>query len=77
MTTTQAPDRTSTSNVLSILAIVFGAIAVLFLPIIIGVVGIVLGIVAVTRHEPLAKIGLSVAVIGTIIGMVLGAIVAS
>ncbi|MET3962339.1 glycopeptide antibiotics resistance protein [Marmoricola sp. OAE513] len=80
MTTTHgAPPSsgTRTSNLFSILAIVFGAVAVLFIPILFGIAAIVLAAIALNKGEPLAKIAMTVAVIGTIAGFVLGAVVYS
>jgi len=71
------PSGRATSNGLSIAAIVCGVVAIFFLPIIVGVIGIVLGAIALSRHEPLAKVGLGVAVAGTILGFVLGAVILS
>ncbi|MFJ3582973.1 hypothetical protein ACIPPS_12205 [Streptomyces sp. NPDC090127] len=71
------PSRASGSNVLSIVAIVLGVIALLFLPIVFGVVGVVLGIVAKTvRHERLATVAIVVSAVGLVGGMILGALVA-
>ena len=66
---------TSTSNLFSILAIVFGVVAVIFLPIVFGIAAIVLAAVALSKNEPLAKIAMVVAVLGTILGFALGALV--
>ena len=74
---TDSPQRTSTSNLFSILAIVFGAVAVLFLPIVFGVAAIVLAGIAISKKERLAKIAMVVAVVGTVAGFILGAIVYS
>ncbi|MFH8259207.1 hypothetical protein [Streptomyces roseolus] len=72
------PERTATNNVLSIIAMVLGVIALLFLPIVFGVIGVVLAIVAKTvRHERLAVPALVVAAVGLIGGMVLGALFVS
>jgi hypothetical protein len=77
--TAPAQDSTaqSTSNVLSILAIVFGVVAAIFLPIVFGIAGIACGGVAVAKHERLGKIGLAVAIVGTILGFALGALIYS
>ncbi|MFD6250609.1 hypothetical protein [Streptomyces roseolus] len=73
-----APERTATNNVLSIIAMVLGVIALLFLPIVFGVIGVVLAIVAKTvRHERLAVPAVVVAAVGLIGGMVLGALFVS
>lgn len=75
MTQSAPAARTSSSNVLSILAIVFGVVSILLFPIILGPIGIVLGIVGKTRGEKLSTIGIAVAVVGMILGFVLGALV--
>jgi len=61
----------------TILAYVFGPIAVLFLPIVFGVLAIVFSAIAVRRNEKSAKIALGVAIGGTALGFVLGAISAA
>ncbi|MCG7288187.1 hypothetical protein MHY85_19715 [Cellulomonas sp. ACRRI] len=71
-----APAGTGTP-VLSIITFVLSAIAILFLPIVFGLAGIVTGIVAVVRKERLGKIALIVAVVATVIGFALGALVMS
>ncbi|WP_309053504.1 hypothetical protein [Streptomyces sp.] len=72
------PERAATGNVLSIVAMVLGVIALLFLPIVFGVVGVVLAIVAKTvRHERLAVPALVVAAVGLVGGMILGVVVSS
>lgn len=63
--------------VLSIITFVLSAIAILFLPIVFGIAGIVTGIVAVVRKERLGKIALIVAIVATVIGFALGALVMS
>ncbi|MET9591847.1 hypothetical protein ABZ802_32870 [Streptomyces sp. NPDC047737] len=73
-----APQRTATGNVFSIVAMVLGVISLLFLPIVFGVVGLVLAIVAkAVRHERLAVPAIVVSAVGLIGGMVLGALLAS
>lgn len=67
----------SMSNGFSIAAYVLGAIAILFFPIFIGVAGIVCAVVAKTKNEPQANIALGVAIGGTILGFILGAVAAS
>lgn len=58
----------------TILAYVFGPIAVLFLPIVFGVLAIVFSSIAVRRNEKTAKIALGVAIACTAVGFILGAI---
>ncbi|MFF7816127.1 hypothetical protein ACF1E9_30285 [Streptomyces roseolus] len=64
-------------NVMSIIAIVLGAVALLFLPLLFGVIGLVLAIIAkAVRNERLAVPAIVVAAVGLIGGMILGALVA-
>lgn len=63
---------TSDKNTLSIIAIVLGVIALLILPIVFGPAGIICGVVAMNRKERLAKVGLIVAIAGTVLGFVVG-----
>jgi len=70
--TTTTPTRTG-ARVCSILGIVFGAIAALFLPIVFGIAGIVLAIVGYSMGDrALGKWAIVVAVLGTVLGFVLG-----
>ncbi|MFD9542450.1 hypothetical protein [Streptomyces sp. NPDC060022] len=72
-----APQRTTTGNVLSIIALVLGVISLLFLPIVFGVIGLVLAIIAKTvRHERLAVAAIVVSAVGLVGGMLLGALLA-
>jgi hypothetical protein len=75
--TPAAPTAATGTPVLSIITFVLSAIAVLFLPIVFGLAGIVTGIFAVVRKERLGKIALIVAVVATIVGFALGALVMS
>jgi hypothetical protein len=59
----------------SILGIVFGGVALIFLPIILGPVGIILSVVGKTKGEKLANIALTVSILGTLVGLFLGAVV--
>lgn len=68
----QAPIKVS--NTFSTIAIVLGALAVLFLPIVLGPIGIVMSAIGFTKKEPRAPIGLGVAIGGTVLGMILGAL---
>ncbi len=65
----------STSNTLSIVAIVLGVIAILIIPILFGVAGIICAAIAKSRHEKLANVALGVAIGGTVLGFVIGGIV--
>ena len=71
------PQTRAGSNTLSIIAMVLGAIAVLVLPIVFGLAAIVLAAVAISKKEPLAKTAMIVAVAGTVLGFVVGALVYS
>jgi uncharacterized membrane protein len=65
----------STSNTFSILAIVLGGLALLVLPIVFGPAAIILGVVGITKKEKLAPIGLTVGILGMLVGMFIGALV--
>lgn len=67
----------STSNVLSIIAIVCGAISFLFVPILFGPAGLILGGIGLARKERLAVVALIVSGCGLVVGFILGALVAS
>ncbi|MFJ4340620.1 hypothetical protein [Streptomyces sp. NPDC088915] len=65
-------------NVLSIIAIVLGVVAIIFFPIVFGVIGLVLAVIAkFVRHERLSTVALVVSAAGLVLGMILGAVVAS
>jgi hypothetical protein len=68
---------TNTSNGFSNAAIALGAIAFLFFPVVLGPVGIILAAVGKSKNEPKAMIGLTVSIVGTVMGMIIGFIVAS
>jgi hypothetical protein len=65
----------NSSNTFSILAIVFGGVSLLVLPILLGPAAIVLGVVGLVKKERLAPIGITVGVLGMLVGMFLGAII--
>ena len=65
----------STSNTFSILAIVLGGLALLVLPIVFGPAAIILGVVGITKKEKLAPIGLTVGILGMVVGTFIGALV--
>jgi hypothetical protein len=72
-------DSGSTQKTLAILAIVFGSLGFICCPIIFGVGGIVCGAIAVNKpgpHGQLAKVGLIIAIVGTVLGVILGVIFA-
>ena len=63
------------SNTFSILAIVLGGVSLLVVPIFLGPAAIVLGVVGLVKKERLAPIGITVGILGMLVGMFLGAIV--
>ncbi len=65
------------SNAFSIAGIVLGAIAFLFFPVLFGPIGLVLGAVAKSKGEPLANRALLVSGLGLVVGMLLGAMLAT
>ena len=73
MSTNPVPNQGS--NALSILAIIFGGISLLFLPIIFGPIAIVLAIIAKARKERLSTVALIISIVGTVVGFILGALV--
>jgi len=73
MSTNPVPSQNS--NALSILAIIFGGISLLFLWVIFGPIGIILGIIAKTRKERLSTVGLIISIVGPVIGAILGVLV--
>ena len=63
------------SKTFSTLGIVFGAVSLLFLPIVFGPAGIILSVIGKTKGEKLANIALTVSILGTLVGMFLGAVI--
>lgn len=78
--TTSTPARGTTANdgrIYTILAFVFGVVAILFIPILFGIAAIILAVIGMRKGDPLARWALAVAIIGTIAGMAIGAAVMS
>ena len=67
--------NSSENKTFSILGIVFGGISLIFLPIILGPVGIILSVIGKTKGEKLANVALAVSILGTLVGMFLGAVI--
>ena len=67
----------SDSKIFSTLAIVFGAVSVIFLPIVFGPAAIVLAVIGIVKKERLAPVGLAVGILGMIVGLFLGAVFAA
>jgi uncharacterized membrane protein len=70
------PRHQPQANGLAIAAIVFGVGAVFFMPIILGPIGIILAVMARSRGQSLANVGLTVAIVGTALGLIFGIIAA-
>lgn len=68
---------TNPGRVFTILGFIFGGLAILFLPIILGPVGAVLGGVGKYKGDPLGTWAIVVAIVGMILGFVLGAFILS
>lgn len=64
----------SNSNTLSILGISFGVISFIFFPILLRPAAIIISVIAKTKEERLANIAITVSILGTVIGFILGAI---
>jgi hypothetical protein len=69
------PQARAAGNGFSIAALILGCIAFLFLPIILGPVAIALAGVGKSKHESKSTAALAVAITGTVVGLILGAIV--
>ena len=63
-------------NTLSVLAIIFAGVSLLFIPPLFGTAAFVLGIIATVKKEKLGVLSLVLGIILPIIGMALGAMVA-
>jgi hypothetical protein len=72
---TLAAPPANAGNVLSIIAMVCGGIALLFCPILLGPAGIALGIIGKRRGESLATVAIAVAAVGMVVGFIIGAVV--
>ncbi len=67
---------TQPTQTLSILGIVFGAIAFLFFPILFGPAGLVVSAIGLSKNERLAPVALAVSGAGLVVGFALGALLA-
>ena len=63
-------------NTMSLLAMIFAGVSVLFFPILFGPVAFVLGIIAVVQKEKNGVLALILSIVLPIVGMVLGAALA-
>ena len=64
-------------NTLSLLAMIFAGVSVLFFPILFGPAAFVLGILAVVKKEKNGVLALVLSIVLPIVGFVLGAVVAT
>ena len=63
-------------NTLSVLAIIFAGVSLIFLPPVFGLAAFVLGIIATVKKEKLGVLGLVLGIVLPIVGMVIGFAVA-
>lgn len=68
--------KKSEKNTYSIIAIVLGGIAFLLLPPFLGGAGVILAIIGKSKNEKLWSIGLIVSIVGGVVGMIFGAMMA-
>ena len=65
--------KKSESNYYSTIAIVLGGLAFLFFPPFLGGAGVIVAVIGKTKNEKLWSIGLTVSIVGGVVGMILGA----
>ena len=63
-------------NTFSIISMILGGVAFLLLPPFLGGAGVILAIIAKTKNEKLWAIGLTVSIVGAVVGMIFGLAVA-
>lgn len=71
----QTGTGTNTGNGLAIAGIVLGVVSLFFLPIVLGPIGIILAAVSKSKKQSMSTIALVVSILGTVGGMILGAVV--
>ena len=64
--------RKKTENTFSIIAIVLGGLAFLFFPPFLGGAGVILAVIGKSKNEKMWQIGLTVSIVGAIVGFILG-----
>ncbi len=64
------------SNTYSIIAIVLGGLAFLFFPPFLGGAGVILAVIGKSKNEKMWAIGLTVSIVGAVVGFILGATLA-
>ena len=65
--------RKKSENTFSIIAMVLGGLAFLFFPPFLGGAGVIVAVIGKTKNEKLWSIGLTVSIVGGVVGMILGA----
>lgn len=68
--------KKSEANTFSITAIVLGGLAFLFFPPFLGGAGVILAVIGKSKKEKMWSIGLTVSIVGAIVGMIFGATMA-
>ena len=69
-------NKSSNSNTYSIISMVLGGLAFLFLPPFLGGAGVILAVIGKQKNEKLWAIGLTVSIVGAVVGMIFGVAVA-
>ena len=64
--------KNSDSNTFSIISIILGALAFLFFPPFLGAAGVILAVIGKQKNEKLWSIGLTVSIVGGVVGMIVG-----
>ena len=68
-------NKSSNSNTYSIISMVLGGLAFLFFPPFLGGAGVILAVIGKQKNEKLWAIGLTVSIVGGVVGMIFGAAV--
>ena len=68
--------RKKTENTFSIIAIVLGGLAFLFFPPFLGGAGVILAVIGKSKNEKMWAIGLTVSIVGAVVGFILEATLA-
>ncbi len=63
-------------NTFSTIAIVLGGLAFLFFPPFLGGAGVILAVIGKSKNEKMWSIGLTVSIVGGVVGMIFGATMA-